>query len=170
MFPPCRTMAIGQFFNGLAGPVTQAGPPVLSSLWFPPSQRTTATALSSLTGSLGIAVSFLIGTLIKGEAVLKKQYNRYVHRKSLTCSIFDKIILDSYVTIFVVRLITIEALFINRIKFISTWLLKALRKPPLQMILYFKIFFLSFSSLVWILLNRFLTHKTRNISFKKLLK
>ena len=70
-------MAIGQFFNGLAGPVTQAGPPVLSSLWFPPNQRTTATALASLTGSLGIAVSFLIGTLINGEAIPHVKLSHY---------------------------------------------------------------------------------------------
>jgi len=54
-------MAVGQFFNGLAGPVTQAGPPLLSSIWFPPNERTTATALASLAGSLGVAISFIIG-------------------------------------------------------------------------------------------------------------
>ena len=67
-------MALGQFFNGMAGPVTQAGPPVLSSIWFPPHERTTATALSSLAGSMGIAVSFVIGPLFVGEHVSGTRY------------------------------------------------------------------------------------------------
>jgi hypothetical protein len=32
--------------NGLAGPVAMGGPPVLSALWFPANERTTATALN----------------------------------------------------------------------------------------------------------------------------
>ena len=70
-------MALGQFFNGLAGPVTQAGPPVLSSLWFPPNERTTATALASLTGSMGIAVSYVIGAVIFKEAPIGRHEKRY---------------------------------------------------------------------------------------------
>lgn len=54
-------MSIGQFLNGLAGPVTQAGPPLLSAYWFPSHQRTTATAVAALCGSMGVAMSFLIG-------------------------------------------------------------------------------------------------------------
>ena len=54
-------MSGGQFLNGLAGPVTQAEPPLLSAYWFPSHQRTTATAIAALCGSFGIAMSFLIG-------------------------------------------------------------------------------------------------------------
>ena len=54
-------MTAGQFLNGLAGPVTQAAPPLLSSAWFPRHERTTATAVASLCGSLGVALSFVIG-------------------------------------------------------------------------------------------------------------
>jgi len=56
-----RSMGFGQLLNGLAGPVTQAGPPLLSAHWFPSHQRTTATAVAALCGSLGVAMSFLIG-------------------------------------------------------------------------------------------------------------
>ena len=54
-------MGTGQLLNGLAGPVTQAAPPLLSAAWFPPEQRTTATAVAALCGSLGVALSFVIG-------------------------------------------------------------------------------------------------------------
>ena len=59
-----RSMGAGQLFNGVAGPVTQAAPTLLSSTWFPSEQRTTATAVAALCGSLGIAVSFMIGPLV----------------------------------------------------------------------------------------------------------
>ena len=36
-------------------------PPALSSEWFAPEQRTTATALSSVANTMGNAVSFLLG-------------------------------------------------------------------------------------------------------------
>ena len=36
-------------------------PPKLSAAWFPPSERTTATAVASLANSLGAAVGFLLG-------------------------------------------------------------------------------------------------------------
>lgn len=57
-------MGAGQLFNGIAGPVTQAAPTLLSSTWFPSEQRTTATAVAALCGSLGVAVSFMIGPLV----------------------------------------------------------------------------------------------------------
>ena len=56
-----RSICAGQLLNGFAGPVTQAGPTLLSSAWFPPKQRTTATAVAALCGSLGVAMSFVIG-------------------------------------------------------------------------------------------------------------
>ena len=41
-----------------------SGPPLLSAVWFPPDQRTTATAISSTAPALGVAVSFLLGPAI----------------------------------------------------------------------------------------------------------
>lgn len=59
-------MTAGQLLNGLGGPVTQAAPPLLSSAWFPRNERTTATAVASLCGSLGVALSFVIGPYVVG--------------------------------------------------------------------------------------------------------
>lgn len=50
--------------NGLAGPIAMGAPPALSSEWFPPEQRTTATAIATVSNTLGLAVSFLLGTLL----------------------------------------------------------------------------------------------------------
>lgn len=53
----------GQFLNGLAGPTLMSAGPLLSTTWFAPDQRATATAVASLVGYLGAACSFLIGPL-----------------------------------------------------------------------------------------------------------
>ncbi|XP_062862013.1 solute carrier family 49 member 4 [Trichomycterus rosablanca] len=53
----------GQLLNGLAGPTAMSAGPLLSTTWFPPDQRATATAIASLAGYLGAACSFLIGPL-----------------------------------------------------------------------------------------------------------
>ena len=36
-------------------------PPAVSAEWFPPEQRTTATAIATLFNTMGLAVSFLLG-------------------------------------------------------------------------------------------------------------
>ena len=41
-----------------------AAAPLVSAAWFPPEQRTTATAISSLACYSGTALSFLIGPLL----------------------------------------------------------------------------------------------------------
>lgn len=51
----------GQILNGLAGPVASASAPLLSSLWFPPRERTTATSIVAISMYLGVAVSFIAG-------------------------------------------------------------------------------------------------------------
>ncbi|XP_033625098.1 solute carrier family 49 member 4 homolog [Asterias rubens] len=55
------TMNIGHVGIGLAGPVLMAAPTAVSSVWFPPHQRTTSTAISVSAVALGIGASFLIG-------------------------------------------------------------------------------------------------------------
>ena len=57
----CRTINIAQCLNGLAGPVCMGGPPVLSALWFPIHERTTATAFQTVFNYLGVGLSFIIG-------------------------------------------------------------------------------------------------------------
>lgn len=39
-------------------------PPLVSSTWFPPHQRATATAISSLMSYVGISVSFSVGPFV----------------------------------------------------------------------------------------------------------
>ncbi|XP_033625226.1 LOW QUALITY PROTEIN: solute carrier family 49 member 4 homolog [Asterias rubens] len=55
---------VGQIFINLSGPLLSAAPTILSAVWFPPHQRTTATAISTASVSMGFAVSFLVGPLI----------------------------------------------------------------------------------------------------------
>lgn len=54
----------GQFLNGLAGPTIMSAGPYLSTTWFAPDQRATATAVASLFGYLGAAASFVVGPLV----------------------------------------------------------------------------------------------------------
>lgn len=59
-----RMMNIGHMLNGLGGPVAMAGAPVISSVWFPTRERTTATAVGTIMASFGTGASFLIGRLL----------------------------------------------------------------------------------------------------------
>ena len=52
---------LGQFFCMASGTVALGAPPLVSATWFPPSERTTATALGTLVGYFGIAAAFAVG-------------------------------------------------------------------------------------------------------------
>ncbi|XP_072326035.1 solute carrier family 49 member 4 isoform X1 [Scyliorhinus torazame] len=54
----------GQLLNGFAGPVVINAPPFLSTTWFPPDQRATATAIATLFNYFGAACAFLVGPMI----------------------------------------------------------------------------------------------------------
>ncbi|XP_049584593.1 solute carrier family 49 member 4 [Syngnathus scovelli] len=54
----------GQLLNGLAGPTIMSAGPFLSTTWFAPDQRATATAVASLFSYLGGAASYVAGPLI----------------------------------------------------------------------------------------------------------
>ena len=64
VFLHCRLIHIGQFLNGLGGPIAMGGPPLISATWFPVHQRTTATALMVVIAGFGLALSFIIAPLI----------------------------------------------------------------------------------------------------------
>ena len=65
----CTILAhLGQIFNGLAGPVAMAAAPVLSATWFPAHERTTATAIMSMSNNLGVALSVIIGPILVPES------------------------------------------------------------------------------------------------------
>ena len=54
-------MHLGQILNAIAGPVAMSAATVLSSKWFPPDQRTTATSLISVCNYGGVAGIFVLG-------------------------------------------------------------------------------------------------------------
>ncbi|XP_034278622.1 solute carrier family 49 member 4 [Pantherophis guttatus] len=54
----------GQLLNGLAGPTVTSASPLLSTTWFSPDERATATAIASLISYLGGACAFLVGPLV----------------------------------------------------------------------------------------------------------
>lgn len=54
----------GQLLNGLAGPTIMSAGPYLSTTWFAPDQRATATAVASLFCTLGGSASFIVGPLV----------------------------------------------------------------------------------------------------------
>ncbi|XP_067686586.1 solute carrier family 49 member 4 homolog [Haliotis asinina] len=62
--PATWLINIGAILNGVAGTVTFAGPTLLSATWFPPRQRATATAVSTVLGYTGISGGFIIGPLL----------------------------------------------------------------------------------------------------------
>ena len=51
---------IGHILIASVGPTVMSSPPQLSSVWFPPNQRTFATALTTMSQSFGIALGFII--------------------------------------------------------------------------------------------------------------
>ncbi|NWW29571.1 DIRC2 protein, partial [Panurus biarmicus] len=69
----------GQLLNGLAGPTVMNAAPFLSTTWFSPDERATATAIASLLNYLGSAAAFLVGPLVvpppNGTAHLVSQSN-----------------------------------------------------------------------------------------------
>lgn len=59
-----RLIHAGQLMNGFAGPTAMNAGPFLSTTWFPPDERATATAIASMLNYLGGAGAFLIGPLV----------------------------------------------------------------------------------------------------------
>lgn len=51
----------------MAGPVVMSAPSVISAVWFPPKQRTTATAVTAMSTHWGVAVSFVLGPMLVSD-------------------------------------------------------------------------------------------------------
>lgn len=62
---------IGQFLLMAGGPVAIGAPPLVSATWFPPSERTTATAIGTLAGYFGIAIAFAVGPAMAPNEVMR---------------------------------------------------------------------------------------------------
>lgn len=69
---------LGQLFNAVAGPFIMAGCSAVSALWFPPSQRATATAVAYCGGSIGGALGFAFGPLIVADSAANTPMLLYV--------------------------------------------------------------------------------------------
>lgn len=52
---------IGHLVTMLPSFIPNGGPPLVSSTWFPPNERTTATAIGTLAANFGAALAFFIG-------------------------------------------------------------------------------------------------------------
>eukprot|EP01084_Bolivina_argentea_P292987 503851_1 len=61
---------IGQILNAIAGPLVMAPPPKLSVIWFPESQRNSATSIAVSAGVFGLCFGFLFGPLINDIEIL----------------------------------------------------------------------------------------------------
>ncbi|XP_067686516.1 solute carrier family 49 member 4 homolog [Haliotis asinina] len=59
--PATWLINVAAIVNGVTSTVPVAGPALLSATWFPPKQRATATAVSTISSSIGMSVSFIIG-------------------------------------------------------------------------------------------------------------
>ena len=57
-------MHTAQALNGLAGPVAMSAGPVMSAVWFAPSERTTSTAVVGVSNYGGTALAFVLGPLL----------------------------------------------------------------------------------------------------------
>lgn len=73
---------IGANLNGIAGIVICSVPTAVSSLWFPPNERTTATALSTTFNILGNAGGFLLGPMLVREPP-EEDYNNQTIQSSV---------------------------------------------------------------------------------------
>lgn len=67
------------FFNALAGPFMWALPSKLSALWFPASQRTTATAWSTMAQNIGTVLGGIAGIVVSNRYELR----RFVYLSSI---------------------------------------------------------------------------------------
>ena len=65
----CHLCAI---LNGAAGIIVFSGPSAVSAAWFPPNERTTATAVGIAFNNLGNAASFFLGPAIVPDPSHKK--------------------------------------------------------------------------------------------------
>ncbi|XP_036964621.1 solute carrier family 49 member 4 [Acanthopagrus latus] len=95
----------GQFLNGLAGPTVMSAGPYLSTTWFAPDQRATATAVASLFCYLGSAASFLVGPLVVPAP------NDTLTGTTMTAAVSDNSIRDRIQLVMYAELAVIAVLF-----------------------------------------------------------
>ncbi|KAK3106048.1 hypothetical protein FSP39_011651 [Pinctada imbricata] len=77
-------MNIGAVLNGIAGTVPFAGPALLASIWFPPNQRATATAVASAFNYFGVGMAFIIGPQLVSSPIYSSGNGTTSQHSSLT--------------------------------------------------------------------------------------
>ncbi|XP_052806508.1 solute carrier family 49 member 4 homolog [Mya arenaria] len=70
---------IASVLFGIGSTVLFAGPPKLSSVWFPPNQRTFATAIVSFANYFGVAMGFIIVCVNKSDLIVEIRQLMFVH-------------------------------------------------------------------------------------------
>ncbi|KAM7441414.1 hypothetical protein ABFA07_009503 [Porites harrisoni] len=76
---------IGHLITMLPSFIANGGPPLVSNTWFPPNERTTATAIGALAANFGAALAFFIGpsmipsTFDSSENSTKNFSKKYIH-------------------------------------------------------------------------------------------
>ena len=65
--------------NGISGVTIMAAPPLISSQWFPPNERTTATSINQAANMLGNGLSMLLGSDTNDISVLLELMSRSCH-------------------------------------------------------------------------------------------
>ncbi|XP_074652676.1 solute carrier family 49 member 4 homolog isoform X1 [Tubulanus polymorphus] len=91
---------IGQLLNGLTLSFGQIAPALVSSVWFPVNQRTTATAISSMCNPLGAALQSILGPYIVSEFNLTHPAHWSKHSNRTDAEIkkqFDEIMIVLYI-------------------------------------------------------------------------
>uniref|UniRef100_A0A3P9L4T1 Solute carrier family 49 member 4 n=1 Tax=Oryzias latipes TaxID=8090 RepID=A0A3P9L4T1_ORYLA len=105
----------GQLLNGLAGPTTMSAGPYLSTTWFAPDQRATATAVASLFCYLGGAASFLVGPLVVPAPNVSQTVN------GVAAAVSDNSIQDRIQLILYAELAAVGVLFAAIFFFFPSW-------------------------------------------------
>ena len=80
----CHLCAI---FNGMAGIIVFSAPSAVSSAWFPPNERTTATGIALVFNNLGNAFSFLAAPGIVPDPVAINNQTSYDKNETTGCPI-----------------------------------------------------------------------------------
>ncbi|XP_014290547.1 solute carrier family 49 member 4 [Halyomorpha halys] len=81
---------LGAIFNAVGGVSLSPAILLLSSTWFPPQERTTATGVGTTMSSFGIAVSYILGPTVVSELTVKEttieeiHYHRRIMRHEIT--------------------------------------------------------------------------------------
>ena len=59
---------VGHVITMFPAMIANGGPPLVSATWFPPNERTTATAIASLAAFMGTAVAFVMGPALVSDS------------------------------------------------------------------------------------------------------